>query len=204
VARVDGIGLAALGAGGLFVYAGIKGYSVPHAAQALIQGQPPGTGGQANPITTPTGPAPGSGAPAATPGQANTDSAIANDFLAYAGKVPYVWGGASPVTGWDCSGSCNYVINKDNSHAIPGFAPNTLTGHGPSTLGWLAWAPGNMTHLKESETGAGDLVIWQTHMGVCTGNGEYVSAYDTADGTAVKPIHGGGPIGEIASFWRLR
>lgn len=49
--QVDGLALGAIAAGGLFTYAGIKGYSVPHALQALVQGQKPGTGGVANPIT---------------------------------------------------------------------------------------------------------------------------------------------------------
>jgi cell wall-associated NlpC family hydrolase len=201
----DGIGLAAAGAGALFLYAGIRGYSVPHALQSLITGKAPSAGGQAYPVGTPTAAPAGAGsAGAGARGGTATGNSIASDFLTYAGKVPYVWGGASPVTGWDCSGSCNYVINRDNNTAIPGAGPGQLTGHGPSTLGWLAWAPGHMIRLTAAQAGVGDLVIWQTHMGVITGPGEYVSAYDTQEGTVVKPIHGGGPAGEIATFWRLK
>lgn len=39
--QLDGFGLSAIGIGGLFVYAGLKGYSVPHVLQALIRGQAP-------------------------------------------------------------------------------------------------------------------------------------------------------------------
>lgn len=53
--QIDGIALGAVAAGGLFAYAGIKGYSVPHALQALIQGKPPSTGGQANPVVGSSG-----------------------------------------------------------------------------------------------------------------------------------------------------
>jgi hypothetical protein len=53
--RINGIALGALGTGSLFAYAGIKGYSVPHAIQALITGKAPSTGGQASPVGTPGG-----------------------------------------------------------------------------------------------------------------------------------------------------
>lgn len=49
--QIDGLALGTIAAGSLFTYAGIKGYSVPHALQALVQGSKPGTGGVANPIT---------------------------------------------------------------------------------------------------------------------------------------------------------
>jgi hypothetical protein len=53
--QLDGLALGAIAAGSLFTYAGVKGYSVPHALQALVKGQKPGTGGQANPITSSSG-----------------------------------------------------------------------------------------------------------------------------------------------------
>lgn len=51
--RVDGLSLGIIGAGGLLLYAGIKGKSVPAAIQAVIQGQSPATAAAANPITSP-------------------------------------------------------------------------------------------------------------------------------------------------------
>lgn len=57
--RIDGLSLGLAATGTLFVYAGIKGLSIPHAVQSLVQGQQPA--GNANPVTgtlTGTGEAP--------------------------------------------------------------------------------------------------------------------------------------------------
>lgn len=195
--QIDGLSLGIGAAGGLLVFAGLKGYSVPSAIQALIQGHSPATAAKANTIASHMT---GGTVPAGGP-----SGSLASDFLTYQGRVPYVWGGASPK-GWDCSGSCNYVICHDLGYGIPGYKGGTFTGasHGPSTLTWLAWAPGHMQHLARGQAQSGDLVIWQTHMGVMVNATSYISAYDTQEGTVVKPVHGGGPIGEVASFWRLR
>lgn len=197
---LDGVGLAAIGVGALFMYAGIKGYSIPQTVQNVVQGVSPAKQIQALPIGIPTG----TGAAVGNLGVPGAAGNIAADFQQYAGKVPYVWAGASPK-GWDCSGSCNYVICHDAGLDIPGYKGGTFTGnqHGPSTLGWLAWAPGHMTKISQAQVLENDLVIWQTHMGICEGGGQYISAYDTQDGTVSKPIHGGGPIGEIPTFWRI-
>jgi resuscitation-promoting factor RpfB len=47
---VDPFGLAAVGVGSVFLYAGIKGLSIPGAFQSIIQGQSPSTAPTANPI----------------------------------------------------------------------------------------------------------------------------------------------------------
>ena len=191
--QIDGVALGTIAAGSLFSYAGVKGYSVPQALQALIRGRAPDSGGQAYPITT--GSVPSS--------QGISGSPLAQDMLNYVGKVPYVWGGATPA-GWDCSGSVNYVANRIAGLPIPGYAPRTLTGHGPTTWGWLAWAPAHMLRIAAANVQAGDIVLWQTHMGIMINTTQYVSAYDTTEGTVVQPVHGGGPIGEVATFWRYR
>lgn len=48
---VDGFGLATLGVGGLFVYAGIRGKSIPSAIQAFISGKSPSTATSANQLS---------------------------------------------------------------------------------------------------------------------------------------------------------
>jgi cell wall-associated NlpC family hydrolase len=195
-----------VGGGILFLWSGLTGRKWSSVLKALISGQDPRTVKPNQAIA---------GTPASLIAQANAGgvsatvgspgSGFANDLLSFVGKAPYVWGGANP-RGWDCSGACNWCICHDNHHAIPGFAGGTFTGntHGPPTGIWLAWcAAGNATSLTAAQCQANDLVIWQTHMGIATSNTEFVSAVDVQQGTTVGPIHGGGPFGEIATFWRL-
>lgn len=193
--QIDGLALGTVFAGSLFVYAGIKGYSVPHALQGLIQGKSPASLPQTYPITQNNVPS----------SQGISGSPLAQDFLNYVGKAPYKWGGGNPQ-GWDCSGAVNYVANHDMGLPIPLYKPHTFTGasHGAPTLGWLAWAPANLEHITAGNVQAGDIVIWQTHMGIAINATQYVSAFDTAEGTVVHQIHGGGPVGEVATFWRYR
>jgi len=54
---ISGAGLAAILAGSVFLYAGIKGKSVTGSIQAVIKGQTPGTAAAANTITAPAEPA---------------------------------------------------------------------------------------------------------------------------------------------------
>lgn len=200
--RIDGIALAAAGAGALFTYAGIRDKSVLSVVTGLVQGNAPSAAAAA-------GAGLGGSAGSGVPGTGAGPGGLAAKFMTYAGKVPYLWAGATPK-GWDCSGSCNYVVNVDSGIGIPEFAaPRSLAGHGPATETWLEWAAaGHMAKLKESESLTNDIVLWETHMGVITRRDaqvglHYVSAYDTAEGTVEKPVHGGGPWGEIPSFWRL-
>lgn len=198
---VSGIGLAAIAAGSLFMWAGIKGTGITATLQGLIQGKDPRTMPQVNAITMPAG---GSGLP-------GSGSGLANIMVANLDH-PYLFGGvAGPdLSGpWDCSNAVNTCATK-NGQAIPGAKAGKwpMTSHGPSTLGWLAWAPANLHHVPHDQVQRDDIVIWQTHMGVATDAANYVSAAshgakagDHTD-TIILPIHGGGPTGELASIWR--
>jgi hypothetical protein len=63
--RIDGIALAAIGAGSLFLYSGIRGKSISSEIQGLIRGKALSAAAAANPITSPSAAgAAGSAAPA--------------------------------------------------------------------------------------------------------------------------------------------
>ncbi len=112
---------------------------------------------------------------------------IINEAKKYLG-YPYVWGGASPSTSFDCSGFVSYVIN----HCGNGWNYGRLTANG--------WK--NVTsRLSESEVKAGDLIFFQ---------GTYDTSGASHVGIVVDPvnkimIHCGNPI-QYASYdtnyWR--
>jgi cell wall-associated NlpC family hydrolase len=195
--------LLATGGGALLLWSGLKGKSWSQAFRAVISGRDPTATLTAYPISPGTPSTDGSGLGGGVPGSA---SQLAVDFEGYVGVVPYRWNKASPRTGWDCSGAFNYVANHDMHLSIPGYKPGTFTGasHGPNTFIYMGWLPLHAARVKSGQVEAGDVCLWQTHMGVAVDGTHYVSAFDTQKGTVVQPIHGGGPVGEIATFWRLR
>jgi cell wall-associated NlpC family hydrolase len=200
---IRGSYLAIAGGGMILLWSGIKGSRWSDVIRNVIAGKDPHTTTQAYLIRAAppdtSGSASGGGSVGGAPGS------LAATFSGYAGRVPYLWSGANP-RGWDCSGAFNYVANHDCGITIPGSRPHTFTGrtHGPNTAVYMLWLPTHASRVPRNQVAANDVCLWQTHMGVAVDNTEYVSAYDTAEGTVIKPIHGGGPNGEIATFWRLR
>lgn len=122
------------------------------------------------------------------PGEALTDARFANmireaeKYLGY----PYVWGGSSPSTNFDCSGFVSYVIN----HCGNGWNVGRMT------------ANGLMDHcalIRPGEAKPGDLIFFQgtyntsgaSHVGIYVGNG--------------MMIHCGNPISYASintSYWQ--
>lgn len=87
------------------------------------------------------------------------------DFLS-AMDYPYVWGGSSPSTSFDCSGFVSYVIN----HCGNGWSVGRLTANG---------LMGVCDIIPKSSAKPGDLIFFQgtydtsgaSHVGIYVGNG---------------------------------
>jgi len=192
---VPGIPVAIIAAGGILAWSGIYNQTLTSSLGSILTGKAPTAGPQ---TVTPV-------SASAAPG--TTDSAVANDAMKYAGSS-YVWGGAPGTQagvdgGTDCSGFVNMVLGRDLKQPIPGYAAGAYTGseHGPSTVSYLAW--GGVSGITESQLQAGDLVVWETHMGISLGGTQMISALDTASGVKVTSIADGSPMGEVLFSKRL-
>lgn len=122
------------------------------------------------------------------PGEALTDEKFrkmiteAEKYLGY----PYVWGGSSPSTSFDCSGFVSWVIN----HCSNGWNVGRQTANG---------LMGKCDIIPKSEAKPGDLIFFQktyntsgaSHVGIYVGNG--------------MMIHCGNPISYASTetnYWR--
>ena len=124
----------------------------------------------------PPGGSDGSGAPGIdyqVPAEALTDeefAAIYKEAQKYVG-TPYVWGGSTPETGFDCSGYVCWVYNQN------GYDVGRTTANG-------LWQKSQ--HISEAEAKPGDLVFFEgtydtpgkSHVGIYLGKGMMVSAGD--------------------------
>ena len=124
----------------------------------------------------PPGGSDGSGTPGIdyqVPTEALTDeefAAIYKEAQKYVG-TPYVWGGSTPETGFDCSGYVCWVYNQN------GYDVGRTTANG-------LW--NKSQHISEAEAKPGDLVFFEgtydtpgkSHVGIYLGNGMMVSAGD--------------------------
>lgn len=120
---------------------------------------------------------------------------------------PYAWGGAVGTDGQgatDCSGMCNNWYGRIWKLGIPGFPPGAYTGaeHGPSTIGWLDWVGAGVNVVNRDEAQGADIACWNTHMGMCVDNQEFISAANPSQGTIKAPIDGFIP-GETLFILRL-
>ena len=107
------------------------------------------------------------------PAEALTDSefaALYEEAKKYVG-TPYVWGGSTPETGFDCSGYICWILNQN------GYDVGRTTANG-------LW--NKCQHISEAEAKPGDLVFFKgtydtpgmSHVGLYLGNGMMVSAGD--------------------------
>jgi peptidoglycan hydrolase-like protein with peptidoglycan-binding domain len=98
--------------------------------------------------------------------------AVAKQYLG----VPYRWGGASPATGFDCSGLVMYVYAKFGI-SLPHNAAMQY-GHGRP--------------VSRSDLRKGDLVFFDGlgHVGIYVGGGNFIHAPHTGDVVRISPLSG--------------
>jgi cell wall-associated NlpC family hydrolase len=98
--------------------------------------------------------------------------------LQYLG-IPYVWGGASPSTGFDCSGFVMYVFAQVGV---------SLPHHAASQYGYG-------TPVPYDQLAPGDLVFFNglDHVGIYIGGGQFIHAPHTGDVVRISSLseHGG-------------
>ena len=104
---------------------------------------------------------------------------MADKALTYNG-YPYVWGGASPSTGFDCSGLV-YYIAKCFGSSIP---------HGSTSQ----YAYG--TYVEKSDLQPGDFVFFEntytegiSHVGIYLGNGDFIHASSSETGVKISNLN---------------
>lgn len=190
--------LAAIGAGALFVYSGIKGFSILKAAQNVIRGTGPNLNQTATLLAMPGTQSAGSSSGGTSAG------GFAGIAQKYVGKLRYVFGGpnAANMGTVDCSSFASKVLNEGGI-AKPGGAAYDPRQHGPTTLNYLTWTGATTVGHSASVAQADDLIVWQTHMGICIGGGKMVSARDPAEGVGIDNIAGDMP-GEVMFVRRLK
>jgi cell wall-associated NlpC family hydrolase len=188
--------LAAIGVGAVFVYSGIRGFSVLKAAQNLILGTGPNENQTASLLAAPGNEGSSSGGPLSS-------NRIAANAQRYVGKLHYVFGGPPPAGTVDCSSFANKVLSESGVKN-PGGQPFTPNSHGPNTLSYLAWGGAHTIGHHGSMAQAGDLCVWQTHMGIAIGGGKMVSARSAGStpNVGVDTIEGDKP-GELLFVRRL-
>lgn len=74
--------------------------------------------------------------------------------------APYVWGGASPATGFDCSGYTTWVYGQAGYYVPHSSAAQRGVG----------------TPVPASQVAAGDLLVWDGHVGIYAGDGQILHA----------------------------
>ncbi|HET7130176.1 MAG TPA: NlpC/P60 family protein [Gaiellaceae bacterium] len=120
------------------------------------------------PVTTTTAPP---AVPAVPAGPGHPEAAtIALHYLG----IPYLWGGASPATGFDCSGLVMYVYAQIGI-SLPHYA----------AAQYQLGAPVGRDQLQP-----GDLVFFDAldHVGIYIGGGQFVHAPQTGDVVKITPL----------------
>jgi hypothetical protein len=129
------------------------------------------------PLTTVGGPSPATVPLLAQAGGIGARAvAIAEQFLG----VPYVWGGASPLYGFDCSGLVMYVYAQLGVH-LTHFS-GAQWNQGTHILATEDLAPGDLVFFYPESYGPG-------HVGIYIGGGNFIHAPHTGDVVKISSLN---------------
>jgi cell wall-associated NlpC family hydrolase len=190
MAEINGRALAAVAIGTLFVWSGVKGWSVLGTIGDVIKGKKPSPS-TVTPLTVAgTDNAMLGGATDGVVLGTGTGAAIAAEGVKWVGH-PYRYAGAPGLDGkgdWDCSSFCNYIYAIKFGLPIPGYGPGKWLAntHGPTTFQWEIW-PG-VTNVAREQVQAGDVIVWIGHMGIAISNTHMVHAPNPKRGTVIDKI----------------
>lgn len=197
---LNGRAMVSVCLGIVFVWSGIKGWSILGTLGDLIKGQQPAQTNEL-PLTIPGG---GHGISATGPiVQPPGAMAFAEVALQFQGHA-YRFGGAPGKNGsgpWDCSSFVNYVVGERLNLAIPGYKASAYDGssHGPTTGQWAGWT--GLVRIRREDVAVNDIIVWTGHMGIAISNQDYVSALNPRDGTKITRIDG---MGTALTYGRYR
>lgn len=124
----------------------------------------------------------GSGSSVDVPNRGDGDASSGMEIVNYARQfkgVPYVWGGTSP-SGFDCSGFTSYVYRNAAGISLP------RQSKAQANVGTYIGSKGSLQ--------PGDLVFFGSpthHVGIYTGNGNYIHSPQTGDVVKEVPMNRG-------------
>lgn len=147
--KISGPALASVGAGTVFLYAGIKGYSIPQTLRLVVQGKTPAGQRQTTPITQVSAAAPAAAGSSLLPipgsalGGSNAQNrALGQQMAAQAGWTGAQWTALDNLimgeSGWNST-----IMNTAGSGAagiaqnINGFGPGYERGNAGEQIAWL-------------------------------------------------------------------
>jgi hypothetical protein len=202
---INGRALTIAGIGTIFVWSGIKGWSVLGTIGDAVTGKQPSQS-ITNPLVTIGGSTASNAGVLPGIGQSIASFGIGAIALEYKGHA-YRFGGAPGKDGskpWDCSSFVNWIVSVKAGKAIPGYGPGKYQGtiHGPPTGSWAIWS--GLTSIKRSEVQAGDILIWLGHMGIAINNTQMISALNPHEGTQISTIDKGVGRGPLVRIGRLK
>lgn len=122
------------------------------------------------------------GAPAAAPAAAAVSIPANSGIVGIAQSqlgAPYVWGGSSPATGFDCSGFTAWVYGQAGYYVPHSSGAQRGVGTG----------------VPASQVAAGDLLVWNGHVAIYAGNGQIIHA-----ATSGKPVKYSNYAAMVAAF----